>query len=151
MRDGGKDCGCFGRRVDHVASTLAALLAHPDVDCGQSEGGSFHDAAGRVADYRVYLAQKTPISDSVEVDEDVRVRHRARQSLRAFDEREAAGVGVGIDENELAGRLSEGGEEGIGLGVGVVQDGDRMPGDEQRGRRECKAELCFEGLTAQQG
>ena len=52
---------------------------------------------------------------------------RGRESPGALDEREAAGVGVGIDEEDLAGRLGERGEEGIGLGVGVAQDGDRVP------------------------
>ena len=64
----------FGRRVDDVAGALAALLAHADVDHRQSKGGSFHDAAGGVADERVGLAEKAPVGNGVEIDEDVRVR-----------------------------------------------------------------------------
>ena len=52
---------------------------------------------------------------------------------------------------ELAGRLRESSEEGIGLGIGVAENGDGVPGGEHRGRLEREAELCFEGLTAQQG
>ena len=75
--------------------------------------------------------EQAPISDGVEIDEDVRVGARCRKSSSAFDEREAAGVGVGIDEEELAGRLRERGKECIGLCVGVAQDGDRVPGGKQ--------------------
>ena len=49
------------------------------------------------------------------------------ESAGAFDERVAAGVGVGVDEDELAGGLGERGEERIGFGVGVAQDGDGVP------------------------
>ena len=120
----------LGGGVDYVAGAFAALLAHADVDRGQGEGGRLHDAARGVADQRIDLAEQAPVGDGVEVDEDMRVRARRRQGRGAFDERVAAGVGVGIDEEKLAGRLGERGEEGVGLGVGVAQDGDRVPGGE---------------------
>ena len=148
--DGGENCGGFGGSVDDVAGALAALLAHADIDRGQGERGCFHDAAGRVADHRVDLAEQAPIRHGVEVDEDVCVWARGRKSPRAFDEREASGVGVGIDEDKLAGRISERGEKGIGLGVGVAQDCDRVPGGEKRGRREGETQFCFEEFTAQE-
>ena len=98
------NCGGFGRRVDHVAGAFAALLAHAHVDHGQCEGCRFHDAAGRVADQRIGLAEQAPVGDGVEIDEDVRVRARCRESPGALDERVAAGVGIGIDEDDLARR-----------------------------------------------
>ena len=55
----------------------------------------------------------------------------------AFDKCMAAGVGVGVDEDELAGGLGECGEEGIGFGVGVAEDGDGVP----RGENAWAAEV----------
>ena len=120
--------------VDDVAGALAALLAHADVDHGQGEGGGFHDAAGRVADQRVDLAEQAPIGDGVEVDEDVGVGACGGEGAGAFDERVAAGIGVGIDEEELAGGFGERGEECVGFGVGVAEDSDGVPGGQERGR-----------------
>jgi len=126
LAEGAEDCGGFSRRVDHVAGALAALLAQAHVDGGQGEGGGFHDAGGRVADERVHLAEEAPVSNGVEVDEDMGVRAGFRQRLRALDERVASGVGVGVDEEKLAGGLGERGEERIGFNGRVFEDGDRM-------------------------
>ena len=66
-------------RVEHVAGAFAALLAHADVDHGQRERGGFHDAAGGVADQRIDLAEKAPVGDGVEVDEDVGIGRALQQ------------------------------------------------------------------------
>ena len=39
----------------------------------------------------------------------------------------AACIRIGVNEKELAAEVGEGGKESIGLGVGVLKDGDRMP------------------------
>ena len=44
--NGGADGRSLGWRVNHVAGTLTALLAHSDVDHGQTERCGFHNAAG---------------------------------------------------------------------------------------------------------
>ena len=142
--DGSANGRGFRIRVEHVAGALAALLAHAHVDHRQRKGGGFHDAAGGVADQRIRMAEQAPVSDRVEVNEDVRLGARCREGLGAFDERMAAGVGVGIDEDELTGGLGKRGEEGIGLGIGVAKDGDRVPGGDESGRREREAEAGFE-------
>ena len=85
---------------------------------------------------RVNLAEQAPVGHGVEIYEDVGVRARCREGTSALDERVAAGVGVGIDEDELAGHMGERREKCIGFGVGVAMNGDRMPGGQERGRRE---------------
>ena len=140
--DGGADGGRFGGHVDDVARAFAALLANADVDDGQGKRGSLHDAAGGVADERIGVAEEAPVGDGVEIDEDVSAGAGRRERAGALDERVAAGVGVGVNEEDLAGRLGERGEEGIGFGVGVAQDGDGMPGGDERGRRERQAETA---------
>jgi hypothetical protein len=47
----------------------------------------------------------------------MRCEGASRQRLGALDQRAAAGVGVGIDEEDLAGQVGEGGEEGFGFVV----------------------------------
>ncbi len=56
----------------------------------------------------------------------------------------APGIGVGIDEDELARGFSECGEEGIGFGVCIAEDGDGVPRGENGGRLQCEAEAVFE-------
>ncbi len=105
---GALKCGADGdsirRRIDHVACALAALLAHAHVDDRQGKRRGLHDAAGGVADERIDLAKEAPVSHGVEVDEDMRVGARCRQRSSTLDECMASSIGVGVDENDLAGR-----------------------------------------------
>ena len=81
------------------------------------------------------MAEQTPVCDSVKIDKDVGVSARCRESPGAINEREASRIGIGINEEDLARRLSERGEKCIGLSVGVAQDGDGMPRGDNRRRR----------------
>lgn len=94
--------------VEDIAGALAALLAHAYVDDREGEGCGFHDSAGGVADHGVYLAEEAPVGDWVEVGEEVSIWPGGGEGLGALDESEAAGIGVGVDEEELAGVLGEG-------------------------------------------
>ena len=147
--EGGLDRLCLCRGVDDVSSALAALLAHAYVDDGQGEGCGFHDAAGRITDHAGHVGEKAPIGDCFEVDVDVRVGARGGELPGALDERVAAGVGVGVDEDELAGGSGEHGEESVSFSVGVSEDGDGVPGGEDGGRRESDAELGFDCIAVE--
>ncbi len=72
----------------------------------------------------------------------------------ALDERAAAGVGVGIAEEELGvglGRdLFERGEERVGFGGGVLLEGDGVVGDEERGGAEVEATAGFDFFAGEQ-
>ncbi len=78
-------------------------------------------------------------------------RPHCGQRARALDERAASRIGVGIDEDELAGGLRECGEERVSFGVGVVEDRDGVPCCEQcrACRRRCKA--LFDRSAVKQG
>ena len=66
---------------------------------------------------------------------------------RAFDECVTAGVGVGVDKDQLPGSLLESREKGVGFGIGIAQDGHGMPCSEDDGRREFDVEALFERGT----
>ena len=66
----------------------------------------------------------------------MRAEARSGEGTGAFDEGMAAGVCVGIDEDELAGGCGKGGEECVGFGIGVSKYGDGVPGGEDGGRYE---------------
>jgi len=147
---GGEDGWFFGEGIEDVGGAFAALLSDADVDYGKSEAGGFHDAGRGVADHAVDVRQEAPVSDGIEISEDVGVGARSGEGAGAFDEGAAAGVGVGIYEDELAGGCSERGEECSGLGVCVPEDGDGVPCGEDGGRREGNAEAGFECGTVKQ-
>ncbi len=68
---------------------------------------------------------------------------------RAFDECVTAGVGVGVDKDQLPGSLLESREKGVGFGIGIAQDGHGMPCS--RGwRSDCELEVkcAFRGQRA---
>ena len=74
----------------------------------------------------------------------MRVGAGSSKSAGAIDERMAAGVGVGIDENELTGCFGKRFEDCVGFGVGVAEDGYGMPCSENARRGEFEAEALFE-------
>ena len=61
-----------------------------------------------------------------------------------LDECVAAGIGVGVDEDQLARCLGESSEERVGFRVGVAKNGDRVPCRENVGRGELEVEARFE-------
>ena len=61
---------------------FAALLAHAHIDDRKSEGSRLHDAARRVADDRIDLAEQAPVGDGIEIDKDMRMRPRMAASAR---------------------------------------------------------------------
>jgi hypothetical protein len=59
------------RGLENISRAFASLLAETDVDGRQGERRSLHDAAAGVSEENIYLAEKTPIGECVEVNEDV--------------------------------------------------------------------------------
>ena len=124
------------RCVEDIACAFAALLANANVDCGQCEGRGFHDAAAGIAEEKSSLAEKAPVSDSIEIDEDAAVAANVKNRFGAFDQCAASRVGIGITEEKLFGKLFERGEKRIRLFERVVCKRDGVIGDDGAGNVE---------------
>jgi hypothetical protein len=92
---------CFRGNIDYVSRALAALLAHAHVNDRQRQRSRLHDAARRISNDDVDLTKQAAISGGIEVDEDVGVGSLLGARSCALDQRLAAGVGVGINEDKL--------------------------------------------------
>jgi len=146
----GFDRYSIGGYVDDVACSLAALLAYAHIDDRQSERRGLHDAARRVADHCVRAAEEAPVRHGVEIDEHVSPGPRGCERSRPPDERKGAGIGVGVDEDQLPIESAESREQGIRFGVGVGENRHRMPCDYHGRRRMRNAKPGLERAPVQQ-
>ena len=119
---GGIRVGCDGC-VEDVGAAFASVLTQAYVDDGEVEGGGFHDAAAGVAEQEGGLAEEAPVGDGREIDEEAGVRVAEAEGADAVHQGVAAGVGVGVAEENLVGgvecQVFEGGEECFRFGDGV--------------------------------
>ncbi len=140
----------FGSASRDVGRSLATVLTQTDIDHGQGEGCSLHDAAAGVAEQETSVLQKAPVGHGAEVDEDMRVSMLADKFVSALHQTVAAGVGVGIAEDDLAFDLSERGEERVCLLCGVLQQSYRMIGHDGWRRLEVDVECLLQFRSGQQ-
>src|SRR5258708_12568108 len=97
----------FRHGVQNVARAFPSLLTDAHIHGWQSDGGSLHDAAAGISQENVHLTEETPIGESVEIYEDMRIHAGGGKGASAGDKLTAAGVGVGIAKENLIGNSTQ--------------------------------------------
>ena len=100
-----ENVGLAGSSVEDVAGAFPALLPDADVDGGKRERWCFHDAAAGVADHQVNVIQQAPVGQRWKIDEDSCAGLFFCELFSAGDEITAAGIGVGVAEEDLFRKL----------------------------------------------
>src|SRR5258708_7968688 len=122
----------FRHGVQNVARAFPSLLTDAHIHGWQSDGGSLHDAAAGISQENVHLTEETPIGESVEIYEDMRIHAGGGKGASAGDKLTAAGVGVGIAKENLIGKSSERLKEWRGLLDRVPHDGHGLMSEKDR-------------------
>src|SRR5258708_3601179 len=140
----------FRHGVQNVARAFPSLLTDAHIHGWQSDGGSLHDAAAGISQENVHLTEETPIGESVEIYEDMRIHAGGGKGASAGDKLTAAGVGVGIEKENLIGKSSERLKEWRGLLDRVPRDGHGMISDKDRWLFDADLQDGFESFTRAQ-
>ena len=74
-------------RIQHIPGALSSLLPHAHVDRRQSKRCRLHDAAARIADQHLRLAQQAPVLNGRQIDEQLPLARSARNAVIRSDSR----------------------------------------------------------------